>query len=350
MRQVNLDCEGPITKNDNALELCQHFIPEGGRLFSLISRYDDFLADVLKRRSHKAGSTLKFILPFLKAYGATNEKVRKYSLRNLILMPGARKLLSSIKDRMPTFIISTSYRPYIEALCEAVGFPLENTYSTSFDLDRYKLAQEEIRKLRELTQEIISLPQIDLSGVRKEEDLSSEAKKSIQRLDEIFNEEIFRMRCGRMLREVNPMGGQEKAEAVLSSLRKTGGKLSEVMYIGDSITDVEALQLIRQEGGVAISFNGNRYAIDSAEIACISPHTFPLLILAEIFYKEGREGVMRQAKRWPQGLDEKLREKLFTVIPFPCVEVIDEENRERLIGQSEEMRIGTRGMTIGGLG
>ncbi|MFQ6074292.1 MAG: hypothetical protein ACE5KC_03635, partial [Candidatus Bathyarchaeia archaeon] len=62
------DCEGPISKNDNAFELATHFIPEGDSFFTLISRYDDILADIVKKPGYKAGDTLKLILPFLKAY------------------------------------------------------------------------------------------------------------------------------------------------------------------------------------------------------------------------------------------------------------------------------------------
>ena len=36
---------------------------------------------------------------------------------------------------METFIISTSYKPYIDALCEAMGFPKNRTYSTQVSLD-----------------------------------------------------------------------------------------------------------------------------------------------------------------------------------------------------------------------
>ncbi|MCD6318797.1 hypothetical protein J7M02_06990, partial [Candidatus Aerophobetes bacterium] len=60
MRILCIDCEGPITKNDNALEICQHFLPDGGKFFSLVSRYDDYLADVVKRKGYRAGTTLKF--------------------------------------------------------------------------------------------------------------------------------------------------------------------------------------------------------------------------------------------------------------------------------------------------
>ncbi len=44
------DCEGPITKNDNAAELAAQFIPEGHRFFSVVSLYDDYLAEVVRKQ------------------------------------------------------------------------------------------------------------------------------------------------------------------------------------------------------------------------------------------------------------------------------------------------------------
>ena len=67
------DCEGPISKNDNAFELAANFIPNGDKLFTNISKYDDVLADVLNKPGYTAGSTLKLILPFFKAYGVTDK-------------------------------------------------------------------------------------------------------------------------------------------------------------------------------------------------------------------------------------------------------------------------------------
>ncbi|MEM2092728.1 MAG: energy-converting hydrogenase A, subunit R, partial [Candidatus Bathyarchaeia archaeon] len=83
------DCEGPISKNDNAFELASHYIPRGDRFFTVVSRYDDVLADVLKRKGYKAGDTLKLILPFLKAHGATNSEMESFSARTLVLIPHA---------------------------------------------------------------------------------------------------------------------------------------------------------------------------------------------------------------------------------------------------------------------
>ena len=51
------DCEGPLTRNDNAQEIAAHFSPDGADLFARLSRYDDFLADVVRRPGYNAGDT-----------------------------------------------------------------------------------------------------------------------------------------------------------------------------------------------------------------------------------------------------------------------------------------------------
>ncbi len=58
------DCEGPITRNDNAAELAEAFIPKGDRFFRKISLYDDYLSEVVHRPHYKPGDTLRLILPF----------------------------------------------------------------------------------------------------------------------------------------------------------------------------------------------------------------------------------------------------------------------------------------------
>ena len=79
------DCEGPISKNDNAYEITQQVISDGDKFFTQISRYDDVQADILKRQGYKAGDTLKLILPFWgkgSRPGIKNERVliRRFSM------------------------------------------------------------------------------------------------------------------------------------------------------------------------------------------------------------------------------------------------------------------------------
>lgn len=67
------DCEGPLTLNDNAFELAVHFIEDGGELFKILSLYDDYLVDIVKKDNYKAGNTLKLVLPFFVCENIKND-------------------------------------------------------------------------------------------------------------------------------------------------------------------------------------------------------------------------------------------------------------------------------------
>lgn len=357
--QFNTDCEGPISKNDNALELCQFYIPSGEHFFSLLSKYDDYLADIEKRPGYKAGDTLKLILPFLKAYGATDEGMRRFSEEHLLLVPGSKEVLQYILQKMETFIISTSYEVYIEALCQILQFPKERTYCTSLRLNQYELKTKEKERILLLAEEIVSMGMIEWPPWAKNpEDLSEKDRKTIQRLNEIFWKEIKGMEIGKLLTGVNPIGGKEKARAVLLSLERTGNRLDEVLYVGDSITDVEAFELVRKGGGGTVSFNGNRYALRSAEIACLSPDASILAVLGEVFRKEGKKGLMEFVEGWSQNSLDSIQLykefveglSLIRSEDFPELFRVTEENREELTEKSEAIRKKVRGISIGSLG
>ncbi|MEM2386350.1 MAG: hypothetical protein QXO67_05135, partial [Candidatus Bathyarchaeia archaeon] len=163
------DCEGPISKNDNAFELTAHYVPSGAHVFTVISRYDDVLADVLKRPGYKAGDTLKLILPFLKAYGVTDRKMRVFSAKTLVLIPKVREALGFIQEFMEAFIVSTSYEPYIRALCRVINFPFKNTYCTRVEIDKYELKEEEKTRLKELVERVTKIVESRKIGALREE-------------------------------------------------------------------------------------------------------------------------------------------------------------------------------------
>ncbi|MFQ6078625.1 MAG: hypothetical protein ACE5NJ_05745 [Thermodesulfobacteriota bacterium] len=358
-RQFNTDCEGPISKNDNAMELTASFIPDGQRFFSLISKYDDFLADVEKRHGYKAGDTLKLILPFLKAHGMTNAEMVSYSRKNILLVQGAVQTLRFVNGLMPSFIVSTSYEPYLDALCSVVGFPMDHVYCTKVNIDAYPLGKGEEARLRALASEIVGMKMINWSDQATDiEDLSPENQGTVRRLHDIFWGEIAKMEVGRVFEEVNPVGGVEKANAILDSLKRTGSEPADVIYVGDSITDVQAFELVRDGGGVAISFNGNGYAIRSADICCMSKDTFVVSLLASSFYEGGRDGLFELAERWSRDsikerkVEEELGIRLHSIPEedFPTVKLIAESNLHGLIEESEEFRKRVRGVEIGSLG
>ena len=353
------DCEGPISKNDNAFELATHFIPQGDGFFALVSRYDDILADIVKKRGYKPGDTLKLILPFLRAYGATNQDLTEYSSRNVLLVPGAKHMLQYIKAVMPSFIVSTSYEQYMHALCNLIEFPYENVYCTRLDLDNYKLEERERERLKQLRKEMSALPMLEIpKNAKSLRDFPTEHQETLKTLDEIFCEEISEMEIGKIFCEVNPVGGYEKAEAVQSIIKNLGNQLSNVMYVGDSMTDVSAFQLVRRGEGLTVSFNGNEYAVREAEIAVLSENAAVTAILADTFNRFGKKGVFKLVKEWNHqafqrySVDSSLRERALKLFPeeLPQVEIVTSDNRERLMKESSAIRKTVRGEAIGKLG
>ncbi len=354
MRIFVTDCEGPISKNDNAMELAASFVPQGERFFSLLSKYDDFLADVERRPGYKAGDTLRLILPFLKAFGATDKGIEEFSRAHILLMPGAAETLRFVRERMPAFIISTSYEPYIRALCEVIDFPFEAAYCTALALDRYPLPQREEKYLREVAEEIARMPMIEwgekASGLA---DLSDAGRRVVRRLNQIFWQELAGMQTGRVMAEVDPVGGQAKAAAVRAILQRTGAEVDEVMYVGDSITDLQALEMVKKGGGLAASFNGNAYAIKASQIACLGRDTGVISICAQLFAAAGREGVLALLPQWGRkvlqsaGVAEK---QLALLAPDAEIGEITPDNQARWTERSQEFRKQVRGIRIGSLG
>ncbi len=353
------DCEGPISKNDNAFEVAAHFVPNGDRFFALISKYDDVLADVFRKPGYNAGDTLKLILPFLKVYDVTDKLLREFSARNLLLIANSRDMLKHVRRTAASFIVSTSYEHYIRALCESLDFPFSNTFCTRLTLDKYPVPAGEKSKLRELAKEIAQAPMIAIPpNAKHAEDFSQEDQETLNRLDWIFWKEISRMNISEIFSEVVPVGGRQKAEAVKEAVETRKAQLKDVLYVGDSITDVEAFKLVRSSGGLTVSFNGNQYAVRSAEVAVLSENSVVTAVIADLFSKEEKEETLRLLGDWNREtlrhspLNAQLRDRFFTTYPdaLPKVQIVTPENMETLVAESSEFRKKVRGEAIGKLG
>ncbi len=102
----------------------------------------------------------------------------RFSRGNIEIIPQADCMLREISDIVPTYIVSTSYSPYIMAVCDAIGFPFQNTYSTAVSLDKYPLTDTEKKLLKELQRRILDLPDFSIpKEARSIEDLSEQDAK-----------------------------------------------------------------------------------------------------------------------------------------------------------------------------
>jgi len=353
------DCEGPISKNDNAFELSENFIPNGDKLFTNISLYDDVLADVLHKPGYSAGSTLKLILPFFKSYGITDAQMENFSAKNILLIANTPAVLHHIQAIADAFIVSTSYEHYIKALCRAVKFPYKNTYCTKISLDHCAISPQEKDRLKKTAQEIAQMHPIEIPKAASTlEDFKPIDQAVIGRLDEIFWSEIPKMFIGRSLVDVVTVGGKQKAEAIRDIAKRLGTELGDVMYVGDSITDVEAFKLVRSSGGLTVSFNGNSYAVKNAEVAVQSESNLVTAVIADLFCKLGTEKTLKALGSWncsaltKNNVDAALLKQLSAVHlnGLSKVQIVTAENKESLINESSAFRMKVRGVAVGRLG
>lgn len=334
------DCEGPLTLNDNAFELAEKFIPDGGEFFKKISAFDDYLIEEIKKENYNAGDTLKLLAPFFKAYNLANEDIIEFSKNNILLLNGATDTLKFAKDNLPSFIISTSYQQYIGALCDYIDFPYENTYKTSLDLDSFNITESEINILKDYKDEIID--------------------NDFNRLYEIFFDEIPKMDIYPLLKSVKTVGGEGKLLAMKEIIEKHSFDPEGILYTGDSITDVEPLRFLKENNGVSISFNGNTFALREAEIAVISDNTIITSILLDLHKKDNLYDFIDKYSANPIlaiddfDIDESLKIKFKEVFKneshMAVVEFIDNKNKDDLFKLSSNMRNKIRGQSIGNLG
>jgi energy-converting hydrogenase A subunit R len=257
------------------------------------------------------------------------------------------------------FIVSTSYEHYIKALCKALDFPYQNTYCTRLSIDKYSIAEQEKTRLKEMAKEIVQMSMLSIPPAAKlMENFSSKDQETIKRLDKIFWNELASMNLGRIFSEVAPVGGGQKAEAIEDAVERLHAPLSDVMYVGDSITDVEAFRLVRDNGGLTVSFNGNHYAVKNAEIAVLSENSIVTAIIADLFCKHGKQQTLQVLKNWDSkalrksAVSQPLLDRFLALYPtaLPKVQIVTAQNMETIVKESSEFRKKVRGEAIGRLG
>ena len=340
------DCEGPLTLNDNAFELAAEFIEDGGELFKFLSLYDDYLVDVVKKENYKAGNTLKLILPFFVVEGLKNKDLIEFSQNHIYSVEDSKFLLTYLQKEMNTYIVSTSYGQYIEAISNYMELPFKNTFYTNVNLDNLTLTDEEITKITEFKKLILENPE------------------DYELFDDIFFSQITKMGIYENIKNIEVVGGQGKKLAIDQIIERDNINKDKIFYIGDSITDVEPLDFAHRNNGISVSFNGNEYPLKVAEIAIVSPSAVTTAVIANIYANKDKNKVIEFIKDYNNlndyeslfndyNIDEEIKDKFFSVFSnenYPLIQIINENNFDEILKVSKEMRNNIRGQDIGGLG
>ena len=278
MSVICFDLEGPLATQDNAYELMKLF-PEGGRIFEVISRYDDLLT-LVARFDYEPGDTLALIAPFLVCHGIKEHDISALA-RKATLTAGAVGLISRLSAQgWKIFCISTSYEQYAKRVAHRLGIFSQNIACTSFPLDKFSrdLSKEDFRFLETVEKDILNRHTIDDNWIKK-------------RLDLFYWKELPKTNLGRLVQQVQPVGGQRKVEALRHFADAQKQPFPNWVVVGDSITDFKMLQAVGQAGGLAIAFNANEYALPYATIGLASTHLDDLRPVLEMWKKGKRPAV-----------------------------------------------------------
>ena len=246
---------------------------------------------------------------------------------------------------MNTYIVSTSYGQYIEAVSNYMDLPFEDTFYTDVDIDCLKLNDEEIQTIKQFKDLILNNPQ------------------DYSLFDDIFFNKISKMEIYEEIKKIEVVGGEGKKLAIDKIVKRDNIDINKIFYIGDSITDVEPLEFAKANNGISVSFNGNEYPLKVAEIAIVSHSAITTAVIADIYVQYDKNKVLEFIDDYniskeleklfdDYNIDLNIKNKFFQTFcdEYPLIQVITEENFDSILKSSKDMRNNIRGQDIGGLG
>ncbi len=282
-RTICFDLEGPLSPQDNAYDVMS-LVENGDRIFEVISKYDDMLA-LENREGYEPGDTLALIVPFLLLHNISEEDITRVS-KQAKIVDGAKYLVSKLKsDGWGVYIISTSYEQHAYNIGAQLGVPKENIVCTRLPLSALR---------DEMKGDFSIIERAEKNILELYEHIEA-PEKIVHRLDKFFFEELPRTGYGNVLDRVRVIGGAKKVAAVHKIVEASNGGLSDVVVVGDSITDYKMLKDVKENGGVAVVFNGNEYAIPYASIGLASLDIRFLYLLTRLSRKDL---MFEMAKSW----------------------------------------------------
>jgi energy-converting hydrogenase A subunit R len=318
------DLEGPISVIDFAAEIGKLLGNKSqfnlkkfdmGAFFTMISKYDDYIIDVpgVKERlnipDYQPGDTLRIMAP-LYTVCYTDKELVKLARSNFGLLPGCRELMDILHKNWEVFVISTSYSHFAYNVTAVLDIPKDNVYCTDLNIKNLKKGLHNIEVDVETLLNVIFQKYLDNT-------------KDLDSVIEDLNNFFWKGRETdyiRVMNKVKVRGGKRKELAVEEISQRTKIPISEMIVLGDSITDINMLQRVRDEGGIAISFNGNRFSLKRANFAVTTQNCLGVLPLFEhkhniydflIDWESNFENFQNNPKNITDGLISKEIKELF---------------------------------------
>lgn len=277
------DLEGPISVIDFAADIGRMLSKKSelnlqdydmGEFFFMISNYDDYIIDIpgvkekLNIPEYQPGDTLRIMAPLYVACFSDNELI-ELAKKNLGLLPGCRELMATLHENWEIFVISTSFTQFAHNVTATLNIPQDHVYCTNLNVKNLKEGLTNINETVDILVRVIFQKYLD-----NDKNLDS----VINDLNDFFwkGSETDYIK---VMNQVKVRGGKRKELAVEDISKRTNKPISKMIALGDSITDINMLQRLKDEGGIAVSFNGNDYTISRATVAVTTPNNLGVLPL-----------------------------------------------------------------------
>lgn len=339
-----LDVEGPQTLNDNAFENTVALAEKSGlgekigiEFYKRMSVIDDIWGDfhkIQKDPSYSSGHTLKVILPFYKAMGATLEWLCHFAKESLRVVPNIARVLRNLDQRYNVRLVSASYDFFIKSYCELMGFDFSKAFCTKVErFDEIPISKEESEILKGFMKLVAKWPIISYD--EKTGEILPQHQKYYDFISDFIWTVVYSWSVGEFLRTVHPVGQQQKKEVLIETIQRFDVSLDQVFFTGDSQTDVQCVEYL-QENGLTLMFNGKGKVCEKADLMYIGEDARAIEVVANLFAKYGRERVINACTPYLNTFGGTI----FAVTP---------KNIDELKRKSEKKRKEFRGVYVGSL-
>jgi len=348
------DGEGPIVFKDLGRDISARRHPLGVFLFDALSLYNACIAET--RGPNQSGETLALLVPHLLTHQVTDNHLSEEA-RITTFAKGVEEYLRKIKENgWQVRIISTAYFHLWQETGPKLGIPQHHIASTELSLADLEGPWNANSDLTKAVLEVESFIGYHQNQIRR----AIQSFRDGASLVDIFCEiDVMRKLGARLdtlyyrtlpsegynpLRAVEVVSGERKVQRAIGFMQELGAESSNVVYIGDSITDDQVLKFIKESGGLAIAENGDIFAIRNASIAIASEDLSHKVDLLEAWVSHGWEGVKRFTTEGSFYLKERaipIEGKSFSVFP-----VDPESDHANISRQLYESRLRLQGADL----
>ena len=333
-RYLLLEPRGFLLNGDINREICSELIPGGDRLYDVIERYD-YISGFVRDPEGPYGSSARYMIPFLKVYGATERSMFETAKKKMRFTRGAKDSCAYLSELMNVIIRTGMYDQALTHFLNVMGSPGANICGTDSAIDPFNLDRIDSEKIKEIAGKLSSLEVSSYEYPRNTSDLIPE------------DTELFR-KTRRALERDMPLQGAVLFEGckAINSLDKAwvyaDKKVRDqdgTVYIGSNASDSKVMGFVNSDSGMTISFNGTDAAVRACRIAVVSDDSLAGTFFAQMFNSYGYQHTLETAEDWSRSYldaceisDRRIIDRILSRTgAFPKVFVVDRNNVEDVV-------------------